>query len=294
MDELLAASGRRTPPAPPWGEAPSTSEGNGSRGLSTARAVLQVLSFVAESPHGVSAREVAARLHKSRSTAYHLLASLEAEGYVCRDGRSGAHHLVPARPGAPAPAPDLDAAEVLDPALESGLRAAMRGVFARTSRRTSIGRLSGGGVAPLAEAGRQGIPRMANLEKPCIRRTAHALAIGKVGLAALDDAALESHLAEIDLLAFTETTIVDPGRLRRELATVRACGVAVDHGEFDADFGSVAASIAGPDGRPAAALAVTVTRAQFATERLTLVRELSAAAGAIADRLGNARPQPVL
>ncbi len=254
-----------------------------NRGLSTARAVLQVLSYVAESPSGVSARDVATRLHKSRSTAYHLLASLEAEGFVCRDGRSGAHHLVPAKPGCPRPA-DGDSA-TLQPAFESALRRAMREVFSATGRRTSIGVFSPTGVALLAEAGRQGIPRMGNLEKPRILRSAHALAVGKVALAALDDPGLERHLATSELAAFTDATIVDPGRLRAELAEVRERGVAVDRGEFDVAFGSVAATVAGVDGAPAAALAVTVTRAQFAAERRPLEQALTAAATVVSRRL---------
>ena len=151
----------------------------------------------------------------------------------------------------------------------------------------------GGGVelcgllAQRCQLGRQGIPRMGNVEKPCIRRSAHALAIGKVALAALDEEALAGHLDELGLSAFTDGTIVDPARLRAELAEVRACGVAVDRGEYDADFGSVAATVSGVDGRPAAALAVTMTRGQFVSERRVIGRELAQAAGAIARQLSS-------
>ena len=250
------------------------------RGLSTARAVLQVLSFVAESPSGVSASEVALRLHKSRSTAYHLLASLEAEGYVARDGRSGHHQLVVDRPGCPAPAPGPPPHH--EPGFERALRTTMRQVFTRTCRRTSIGWLSASGVEPLAELGRQGIPRMGNLEKPRIQRTAHALAIGKIALAALDEDGLARHVSELGLRAYTDGTIVDPSRLRAELDQVRTSGIAVDRGEYDADFGSIAATVSGGDGRPAAALAVTVTRAQFAAERDVLAQQLLRAAAGLA------------
>jgi DNA-binding IclR family transcriptional regulator len=52
----------------------------GQRGLSTARAALQVAWLLAGRPDGVRADEVAETLGKSVSTAYNLLASLAEEG----------------------------------------------------------------------------------------------------------------------------------------------------------------------------------------------------------------------
>ena len=57
------------------------------RSLSTARAVLRVLSMLAEHPGGVGAEEVAEALGKSVSTAYYLLTSLCAEGYAVHERR---------------------------------------------------------------------------------------------------------------------------------------------------------------------------------------------------------------
>ena len=235
------------------------------RGLSTARAVLCVLSLVAETPGGVSAREVAERLHKSRSTAYHLLASLEAEGFVARVGRSGCYRLIVDKPGAPTPAPAEP--DAMTPRMERALEAGMREVFLRTGRRTCIGVFSGDGVALVRDIGRQGIPRMGNLEKPLIRRTAHALAIGKLLLADLSDTDLRCWVQEHGLASLTSLTIVDPLQLQRELAEVRERGVATDHCEYDVDFGSLAAAVVSSAGQAVAAIAVTVTRAQFAAER---------------------------
>ena len=249
------------------------------RGLSTARAVLCVLSYVAESPGGISARDVADRLHKSRSTAYHLLASLEAEGFVERVGRSGCYRLVADKPGAPTPAPD--APEAVTPALQSALRASMHEVFRRTGRRTCVGVFSTCGVELVEEAGRQGIPRMGNIEKPMIHRTAHALALGKLWLAELDDDELERHVDDSGLRPFTPLTIADPCELRRELDEVRRRGVAVDRCEYDLDFGSLATPVVDASGRPVAGLAITVTRGQFAAERCELELALLSAAGEI-------------
>ena len=56
------------------------------RGLTTARAVLQVLAYLEAHPDGVRADDVAQFVHKSASTAYYLLASLVEEGFVSHEG----------------------------------------------------------------------------------------------------------------------------------------------------------------------------------------------------------------
>ena len=237
------------------------------RGLSTARAVLCVLSFVAESPGGVSARQVADRLAKSRSTAYHLLASLEAEGFVARAGHSGRYRLIADKAGAPAPAPAAETPVTVGPARRRELRNAMYEVFRRTCRRTCIALFADGAARVVDEVGRQGIPRISSIEKPLIRRTAHGLAIGKLALAGLDDVALQRYIDRTGLRPLTPLTISDAGRLRAELDEIRRRGVATDRCEYDLGFGSVAAAIVDRNGAPVAGLGVTLTPAQFVAER---------------------------
>jgi len=59
------------------------------RGLSTARAALQVTWLLARDPDGVRADEVAHKLGKSVSTAYNLLASLCDAGVAERQSPNG-------------------------------------------------------------------------------------------------------------------------------------------------------------------------------------------------------------
>ena len=81
------------------------------RGLSTARAALQVAWLLAARPEGVRADHVAETLGKSVSTAYNLLASLCEEGVATHE-TGGVYRLSPAfrdtvTTGAVAPAPEL-------------------------------------------------------------------------------------------------------------------------------------------------------------------------------------------
>lgn len=86
------------------------------------------------------------------------------------------------------------------------------------------------------------------------RLPAHATAMGRVLLAALDEPHLEALLAGVDLPGLTPRTITDTERLRAELAVVRADGYARVDGEFEPALTSVAAPVRDADGKVVAAI----------------------------------------
>src|SRR4051812_6571661 len=59
----------------------------------------------------------------------------------------------------------------------------------------------------------------------------HSTGLGKALLADLDQVALKAQLAALSLRRYTTKTITDPKRLRRELASIRRRGYAVDDEE---------------------------------------------------------------
>jgi DNA-binding IclR family transcriptional regulator len=79
-------------------------------------------------------------------------------------------------------------------------------------------------------------------------------------LAQLPTDDLEHFLATADLTPRTETTVTDVDALRAVIATVRAKGYAVNDGELAAGIRGVAAAVRYPDGRPAAAINIALTR----------------------------------
>src|SRR3954447_18244414 len=114
------------------------------RGLSTARSVLQVLTLLAEHPEGVSAGDVAARVGKSTSTAYYLLASLCEEGFAAREG-CGRFRLGTTAPSLSAVSHPLDE------------------LYHRTRKRCYLGEVRGGAVEIVGVRGRQGLPLLPGL-----------------------------------------------------------------------------------------------------------------------------------
>ena len=243
------------------------SASRGTRGLSTARAVLKVLSFMSRHPDGVSARDVAQELGKSVSTAYGLLASLAEEGFACHEPGRG-YRLCPeaafgVRPSAPS---------------SNALSQAVNELFAQTHRRSYLARVEAGAIVITAVCGRQGIPRVPGLE-PRIGSSAHALALGKVVLSLLPEHSRRRYI-ERGLRRYTAHTIVSTGGLMSELEKVRRDGFAVDRGEFDAEFATVAAPIVDARGRFLAVLGVSTLMRTFEAEAQHLVAAVREMAGA--------------
>jgi acetyl-CoA synthetase len=240
----------------------------GTRGLSTARAVLKVLSLMARHPEGISARDVAWELGKSVSTAYDLLASLLEEGFAVHEPGRG--YVLCAEATIGTRAPERSHSEALSRAVDE--------LFARSHRRSYLGQVEAGAIVITAVCGRQGIPRVPGLG-PRIGRSAHALAMGKVVLSLLPEHSRRRY-TERGLRTYTPRTIASPGALMSELGQVRSSGFAVDRGEFDAEYCSVAAPVFDPRGRFLAVLGLSTLSRAFESEVQDLVgavREVAAA-----------------
>jgi DNA-binding IclR family transcriptional regulator len=256
------------------------------RGLSTARAVLQVAWLLAERPDGVRADQVAETLGKSVSTAYNLLASLSEEG-VAAHHPGGVYRLAPAfrelvATGIAAPAPQLhDLSGVVGDLLE------------RTHKRSYLGVVRGGELHLVLERGLQGMPKLPGLA-PRIRDNAHALAFGKVALAFALPEVVSRYVRSPGLRRFTDHTITDAGRLDDELAAIRRRGFSVEREEFDEDFCSIAAPLRDPRRRFLGVIGISMTRRAFDDEHESLERALLGVARTACPSLAPTRPSGAL
>jgi DNA-binding IclR family transcriptional regulator len=240
------------------------------RGLSTARAALQVAWLLAARPDGVRADQVAQTLGKSVSTAYNLLASLCEEG-VAAHHAGGVYRLAPAfrevvATGDAAPAPELH-----------DLSGLVGDLLAHTHKRSYLGVVRGGDLQMVRERGLQGMPKLPGLQ-PHIRDNAHALALGKVVLALAPPEVVSRYVQSPGLRRYTAHTITDPDALRDELATVRRRGFAVEREEFDEDFCCIAAPVRDEHRRFLGVIGISMTRRAFDGEHETLARTVVAVA----------------
>jgi DNA-binding IclR family transcriptional regulator len=244
-----------------------------ARGLSTARCVLHVLRLLIEHPEGVRAERVAEVVGKSRSTAYHLLASLCDEGFAERLEGGLYRSLETSAPRLPGGA-EADAAQLR-------LTTAVEELFTRTRKRSYLGVIDGGVIEIAHIRGRQGVARMPGLGTRIGPAEAHSLAMGKIVLALLPPDALERHLAR-GLTRFTKHTLTHERALQAELDEVRANGFAIDREEHTEDFCCVAAPMFDACGRLAGILGLSVSVHVFDAERkqlATVVLEIARAGG---------------
>ena len=100
-----------------------------------------------------------------------------------------------------------------------------------------------------------------------LRNPAYCSALGKAILAYRDDDTLEKVLAG-PMPARTSTTITEPARFRRELASIRQSGIAYDRGEGIPGIVCVASPILDFNGRSVAAISVTGPRQRVRVTRI--------------------------
>jgi len=251
------------------------------RGLSTARAAMQVAWLLVARPQGIRADDVAEELGKSVSTAYNLLVSLCDEGVAVHHS-GGLYRLSPAfaemvRSATAAPA---DGAHDL-----SGVVAEL---LARTHKRSYLGVPRDGEMHVIHERGSQGMAKLPGLGAR-IADNAHALALGKVALAMAAPEVVERYV-QAGLRRFSPRTITDPDALRDELREVRRRGFAADCEEFDADFCCIGAPVLDPRGRLLAAVGISMTRRAFDEEHETLAGTVVAVALAAGARARGGDP----
>jgi acetyl-CoA synthetase len=235
----------------------------GGRGLSTARAVLQVQGLLVRSPDGIRADEVAEAIGKSSSTAYKILASLVEEGVAVHAG--GAYRLAP-------DFRELVVGAAVRARARQELARILDELFARTHKRAYMAVIEGGRLQVVGTRGLQGMPVLAGVG-PVIRESAHALALGKVALALTPEMRLQRFLNR-GLRAFTPNTVTEPEALLAELGAIRGGGVAVDRPEFDEAFCCLAAPAFDGRRRLLGILGIAMSPRSFAAEREELEAQL--------------------
>ncbi|MGW2014286.1 IclR family transcriptional regulator [Streptomyces sp. NPDC001927] len=120
------------------------------------------------------------------------------------------------------------------------------------------------------------------------RLPAHCTAVGKMLLASLPPAELDSRIDGRELVAMTPHSITAHDALRTALAEIRERGIAVEHRESNPDVSCVAAPVRDSSGRVVAALSVSVPVIRWSEDRERDLAELAAKGAAdLSERLGH-------
>ncbi|HZA52239.1 MAG TPA: IclR family transcriptional regulator C-terminal domain-containing protein [Myxococcaceae bacterium] len=262
-------------------------DGNG-RTLSTAVHVLKALEFIGDNPRGVPVKAISGAVGLSLSSAYSLVNSLRIEGFVS---------AAPAAPGLYVVGPKL--LDLYKSYVESNLQPERMLPFLeelrdRTSTRTYSALWRNGDVEVASIIGRRGARQLRDVSEG-YRGAAHALALGKIHLAALPEESWPRYLHTPIFKRFSRNTITTRPQLRHNLAAVRERRLALGLEEYDEGVCCIAAPVQGQSGRLVAALAVSMSVRRFKHQYKSMARaarETAAAASAELDRVLGAALMP--
>ncbi|HZV50512.1 MAG TPA: IclR family transcriptional regulator [Candidatus Dormibacteraeota bacterium] len=246
-----------------------------SDGLSSVSHALQVLLLFREH-RSLRVHQVSQLLGLPRSTAHRLMSVLQAHRFVVQERSRGPYRIGPALINVGLAAlQGIDIRRAAQPILQA-LREEVRETVSLTV-------LEGDRVRFLESIeGPEDVRVSSRLGQS---RPAHCTAAGKVLLAWLPRHELERLYPKQELPAATPGSITSLEALERELETVRARGYATNFEESTPGLHAIAVTVPGPDGRPAAAIAISAPASRLPRKR---VPEMVAAARRAAARVEQA------
>jgi len=237
---------------------------------------VDVLEYLAERDDG-AVTDLAAALGVHKSTAFRLLAALEARGLVEQVSERGRYRLgfgLVRLAGA--------AASRLDLVEQS--RSVTRRLAAEVGETVNVARLEGDAAINVDQV--LGGATVATQNWVGQRTPLHATSSGKVLLAFADTGEQARFLAR-PLEVFTPATITDRRTLEAELARIAVDGWAATREELELGLNAIAAPIRGRDGSVIAAVSVSGPSYRLGSDRFGAVAAAVVSAGAeISRRLG--------
>lgn len=255
--------------------------------IKSALRVLLLIELLTEHPDGMTFPEIRAALEVPKSSLHGLLKVMSGRGHLVFDPGRKVYRLgVRYWEAGQAYRAGTDLATVSLPYLE-----AARDALGETVQLSVLDGLENVYIAKVdSDQVLQLVSRIGS------RLPAHATGLGKVLLASLDPDELDHRLKGAELKRFTATTVADVPELTRVLREVRACGYAIDDGEYTEGVFCVAVPVYGRDGTVVAAMSCAVpsirvgaeTRSRMLDTLTEQSRSLSAALGYREDRA--ARP----
>lgn len=241
---------------------------------------LQVLRFLAEQPEPVPMARIARALDLPRSTTYHLLGAMVAEGFVV-------HLEEERRYGVGVAAFEVGSGYARQEPLQRIARRPLTALVDEVGQSAHLAVLHGRDVLYVVEERAPGLPPL--VTDVGVRLPAHLTASGRAILAGLPAAQVRAVYP--DRASFADRHGAgpqSPTALRTLLTETRRRGYATESGEVTPGFESVASAVLDHNRHPVAAIAVTYAdrAAVDATDVVTAVRRT---ADAVTGRLRGRR-----
>jgi DNA-binding IclR family transcriptional regulator len=242
---------------------------------------MQVLESLAQARGPLSLATLSATLEVPKTSAMHLLRSLEQAGYVTRTQGGfelgGGSYRLAARIGT---ADDF----------EQATRDVLRGLLEQTQETVLLGTFSEDGNSAVY-AMRMPSPQAVRFAPEVgEQRPLYASGVGKVLLAFAPDAFLQEYLRRTKLRPITAKTVTNRTALQNQLAQVRAEGMAVSIDEMAEGGSALAAPIYDAQERVRFALLLAAPTSRLLARQSQLASLLQDAAARLSATRGRAQP----
>jgi IclR family KDG regulon transcriptional repressor len=234
---------------------------------------LRLLTLIAESAVPLSRSEVARRAGLNPSTAFRLLATLEAHGLIERvPGGRGYRRGI---------ATLLLGAGGIEEAIRRHARPLLEALRDATGESAVVSAAGAASFAPLDQA--DGVHSL-SVRWIGRRFPLACTSPGKLVLAAMGEDELDAFLAH-PIEPCTPLTLTDPAAVRAELDEVRRTGIANSIGDHELGVTGISAAARDAAGRPVAIVSVTGPEVRLGAQRLA---EIAPAVRSAADQLAHA------
>jgi DNA-binding IclR family transcriptional regulator len=201
---------------------------------------LKTLEFIANSTTPPTPLQISNALGLNRTTVYHLIQTLESEGYVTKENQANAYVL--GLKILPLVGKVLDCNKLRIESLPY-----LQGLNRKLEERVNLGILYDSEVLFLAGIEKPSLPMMySHFGK---KAPAHCCSIGKIILAYMSEQEVQRVINEKPLVRFTENTITDLSLFQRHLSEIRSQGYAIDNAEHISGEYCIATLIKGEEGR---------------------------------------------
>ena len=217
-------------------------------GIQSLERAFAILEEVARNREGINLADLSKNVGLHNSTTFHLVKTMAQLGYVTQL-RDSKRYRIGSRLFTLA-AGALEESSFL--ALATPVLETLTG---DTGESAHFAIRSGNEVVVIARTAGSGLLQL--VDRTGSQRPAHATALGKVLISALNEAQIRQFLGAEPLRKYTARTILDREALLREIAEVRRKGVAYDDGEFDDEVRCVAVPVHDFAGRVAGAIGIS-------------------------------------
>jgi len=244
-----------------------------------AEQTLRILSYLANQASPVPAAAISRSLSLPRSTTYHLLATLQEDGFVV-------HLPDERRYGLGVAAYELGTGYTRQAPLQRLARVQLATLVDRTGHAARLGVLHGRDVLFVLEERAPGRPPL--VTDTGVRLPAQLTASGRSMLAALPPQQVRALFPDPSAFVVRhDRGPRSPSALRQILIDVRRLGYAYEDGEVTPGFGSVAAAVLDHAGHPTASIALTFPQSEITPkDRAVLAERVVDAARRLTRRIG--------